>query len=69
MIVRQQGKGERGAGVRRGFRGVGETDRQVALELKLHQLVCDKTHKLKDAQDAIRKDWVKAYNQYVKGAK
>jgi hypothetical protein len=22
---------------------------------------------LKDAQDAIKKDWVKAYNQYVRG--
>ena len=37
------------------------------LDLKLHQLVCDHTLRLKDAQDAIRKDWVKAYNQYVKG--
>ena len=40
-----------------------------ALDLKLHQMVCDKTIKLKDAQDAIKKDWVKAYNQYVKDAK
>ena len=40
-----------------------------ALDLKLHQMVCDKTIKLKDAQDAIKKDWVKAYNQYVKNAK
>jgi hypothetical protein len=40
-----------------------------ALDLKLHQMVCDKTMKLKDAQDAIRKDWVKAYNEYVKNAK
>jgi hypothetical protein len=40
-----------------------------ALDLKLHQLVCDKTLKLKDAQEAIRKDWVKAYDQYVKNAK
>ena len=39
------------------------------LENKLHQMVCDKTMKLKDAQDAIRKDWVKAYNEYVKNAK
>ena len=39
------------------------------LDAKLHQLVCDKTLKLKDAQDAIKKDWVKAYNQYVKGVK
>jgi len=38
-----------------------------ALEVKLLQLVCDKTLKLKDAQDAIKKDWVKAYTQYVKG--
>ena len=39
------------------------------LDVKLHQMVCDQTIKLKDAQDAIKKDWVKAYNQYVKGAK
>ena len=39
------------------------------LEIKLHQMVCDKTLTLKAAQDAIRKDWVKAYQQYVKGAK
>ena len=44
-------------------------EQKKALEVKLHQLVCDKTLKLKDAQDAIKKDWVKAYNQYVKGAK
>src|SRR4051794_36690152 len=42
-------------------------EQKKELDLKLHQLVCDKTLKLKDAQDAIRKDWVKAYNQYVKG--
>src|SRR4051812_31195976 len=42
-------------------------EQKKALDVKLHQLVCDKTIKLKDAQDAIRKDWVKAYNQYVKG--
>ena len=36
------------------------------LDAKLHQMVCDKTLKLKDA---IKKDRVKAYNQYVKGAK
>ena len=39
------------------------------LELKLHERVCAKTLKLKDAQDAIKKDWVKAYNEYVKGAR
>jgi hypothetical protein len=42
-------------------------EQKQALDLKLHQLVCDKTLKLKDAQDAIKKDWVKAYNQYVRG--
>ena len=42
-------------------------EQKKALEVKLHQLVCDKTLKLKDAQDAIKKDWVKAYTQYVKG--
>ena len=44
-------------------------DQKNALDLKLHQMVCDKTIKLKDAQDAIKKDWVKAYNQYVTDAK
>ena len=44
-------------------------EQKKALDLKLHQLVCDKTLKLKDAQDAIKKDWVKAYGQYVTGAK
>ena len=44
-------------------------EQKKALDLKLHQLVCDKTLKLKDAQDAIKKDWVKAYDQYVKGEK
>ena len=39
------------------------------LDARLHQMVCDKTIKLKDAQDAIKKDWVKAYDQYVKNAK
>ena len=42
-------------------------EQKKALDLKLHQLVCDKTLKLKDAQDAIKKDWVKAYAQYVQG--
>jgi len=42
-------------------------EQKKELDLKLHQLVCDKTLTLKAAQDAIRKDWVKAYNQYVKG--
>jgi hypothetical protein len=38
------------------------------LEAKLRSLVCDsKTLSLKEAQDAIRKNWVKAYDKYVKG--
>src|SRR3954454_2257624 len=44
-------------------------EQKKALDAKLHELVCGKTMKLKDAQDAIKKDWVKAYNQYVTGAK
>jgi hypothetical protein len=37
------------------------------LEAKLRSLVCDsKTLSLKDAQDAIRKNWIKAYDKYVK---
>jgi hypothetical protein len=42
-------------------------EQKKELDVRLHQLVCDHTLKLKDAQDAIKKDWVKAYNQYVKG--
>jgi hypothetical protein len=39
------------------------------LEAKLRTLVCDsKTMSLKDAQDAIRKNWIKAYDKYVKNA-
>jgi hypothetical protein len=41
-------------------------DQKKALDAKLHELVCNKTIKLKDAQDAAKKDWVKAYNEYVK---
>ena len=44
-------------------------EQKKALDAKLHELVCNKTVKLKDAQDSIKKDWVKAYNEYVKGAK
>lgn len=40
-------------------------DAKDALEVKLRALVCDKTMTLKQAQDAIRKDWVKAYDKYV----
>lgn len=42
-------------------------DQKKALDLKLHELVCAKTLTLKAAQDAIKKDWVKAYTQYVRG--
>ena len=38
-------------------------------EARARRQVCDKTVKLKDAQGAIKKDWVQAYNQFVKGAK
>lgn len=34
----------------------------------LHQMVCDKKITLKAAQDAVKKDWTKAYDQYVKNA-
>src|SRR5262245_26042939 len=43
-------------------------DQKKALEVKLRELVCNKTISLKAAQDAIRKDWGKAYQQYVKVA-
>jgi hypothetical protein len=38
------------------------------LEEKLHEMVCAGKLPLKDAQDTIRKDWVKAYDQYIKNA-
>lgn len=38
-----------------------------ALEEKLHQMVCANSMSLKAAQDAIKKNWVKAFNEYVKG--
>ena len=44
-------------------------EQKQALDTKLHQMVCDKTMTLKAAQDAIRKDWIKAYAKYVAGAK
>ncbi len=38
------------------------------LEAKLREMVCtSKTMSLKDAQDTIKKNWVKAYDKYVKG--
>ena len=44
-------------------------EQKKALEVKLHQMVCDKTITLKAAQEAIKKDWVKAYTTYVTGTK
>jgi hypothetical protein len=44
-------------------------EQKKALDVKLHEMVCDKTISLKAAQDAIRKDWVKAYGQYIGGTK
>ena len=44
-------------------------EQKKALDLKLHEMVCAKTITLKAARDAIKKDWVKAYAQYVTGAK
>jgi len=35
---------------------------------RLHKMVCGKQISLKDAQNAISKNWVKAYDQYVKNA-
>ena len=57
--------------VRQGLREQQDSrhEQKHELDLKLHQMVCDKTITLKAAQDAIKKDWVKAYNQYVKGVK
>lgn len=40
-------------------------DAKDELEVKLHKMVCGKQLSLKAAQDAIKKDWVKAYKQYV----
>ena len=45
----------------------GSADKK-ALELKLHQVVCDKQISLKDAQKAFRKDWTAAFERYVKNA-
>ncbi len=43
-------------------------EKKHELETRLHDLVCgEKKLTLKQAQDAIRKDWIKAYTQYVQG--
>jgi hypothetical protein len=36
-----------------------------ALALKLHDMVCAGNISLKEAQDAFRKDWTKAYQQHI----
>lgn len=36
-----------------------------ALAMKLHDMVCAGSMSLKDAQDAFRKDWTKAYQRHM----
>jgi hypothetical protein len=48
-------------------RGEWNATQKDALEQKLRGMVCDGTITLKQAQTAIRKDWVQAYTQYVTG--
>jgi hypothetical protein len=43
-------------------------DAKDELEARLKTMVCSKSMPLKAAQDAIKKDWVKAYKQYVVNA-
>ena len=49
------------------FRGSGELtiDAKNALAAKLRDMVCGGKMSLKDAQDAFRKDWTKAYRQHM----
>ena len=49
------------------FRGTGAFtfSAKQALGIKLHDMVCSGKMSLKDAQDAFRKDWTKAYQQHV----
>jgi hypothetical protein len=35
------------------------------LERRLHVLVCDRALELRDAQEAIARDWIAAYQKYV----
>jgi hypothetical protein len=48
-------------------KGEWNASQKDALEQKLHAMVCDGTMELKQAQAAIRKNWVAAYTQYVAG--
>jgi hypothetical protein len=49
------------------FHASGEftVDGKNQLGERLHQLVCDGKLSLKDAQNAVKRDWTKAYKQYV----
>jgi hypothetical protein len=46
-------------------RGEWSATQKDALEQKLHEMVCDGSLTLKDAQNAIRKNWVQAYQRYM----
>ena len=46
-------------------RGEWSAAKKDALEQKLHSMVCDGTLTLKQAQTALKKNWVAAYTQYV----
>ncbi len=48
--------------------GEWDATKKDELETKLHQMVCSKSITLKVAQESIKKDWVKAYKQYVHAA-
>lgn len=49
------------------FHGSGEMtlEAKQTLAAKLHEMVCGGKISLKDAQDAFKKDWTKAYKQYT----
>lgn len=45
--------------------GTWTADAKDALELHLHQMVCDRTINLADAQRALEADWIAAYKKYL----
>jgi hypothetical protein len=49
-------------------KGEWDATKKDELEDKLHSMVCSKAITLKIAQETIKKDWVKAYKQYVHAA-
>jgi len=49
------------------YAGINARKKDV-IETKLKRMICAKTITLKDAQKAISKDWVAAYNKYVVAA-